>query len=145
MRAQIRAAFGAGIPIYAECGGLMYLTEEIVDTENRGFEMVGILRGRSALTGRLTLGYRVARAVADSWLFRAGETIRGHEFHYSTWKNRPHDLAPAYELLPSAYQNESRVDGACVGSLVASYVHLHFLALPELARRFVRAATLRRL
>ncbi len=138
----IRAAFRAGMPIYAECGGLMYLTEEIVDAhaERATHAMVGVLPGRSVMTGRLTLGYRTARSVSDSWLWRAGETIRGHEFHYSLWENRPSDLSPAYELLPSASQKETRWDGACIGNLFASYVHLHFLARPELATRIVAKA-----
>jgi cobyrinic acid a,c-diamide synthase len=140
MRAEIRRAFGAGLPIYAECGGLMYLTEEIIDGAGGGYRMVGILPGGSAMTGHLTLGYRVARAPRGNWLWREGETIRGHEFHYSVWENRPADLAPAYELLPGEFQPAPRTEGACVNNLIASYVHLHFLALPELAERFVGAA-----
>lgn len=141
IRAEIRAAARAGVPIYAECGGLMYLTEEIVDGEKRAYAMAGLLPGRSVMTGRLTLGYRVARAASNSWLWRAGETIRGHEFHYSTWENRPRDLAPAYELMPNGLETQARIEGACTGNLFASYVHLHFLARPEIARRLVEAAT----
>jgi cobyrinic acid a,c-diamide synthase len=140
MRNEIRAAFDRGMPMYAECGGLMYLTEGIVDAQNARHAMVGILPGRSIMTGRLTLGYRIARARHDNWMWRAGETIRGHEFHYSVSENRPADLAPAYELLPSAFQPQMRLDGAYVSNLFASYVHLHFLAQPQLAERFVYAA-----
>ena len=142
MHDEIRAAFRAGMPIYAECGGLMYLTEEIVDqhAERATHTMVGILPGRSVMTGRLSLGYRTVRAVSDSWLWRAGETIRGHEFHYSTWENRPTDLASAYDLLPNEFQHEVRVDGAQIGNVFASYVHLHFLVHPQLTERFVSAA-----
>jgi len=92
------------------------------------------------MKGRLTLGYRTVRATRDSWLWRAGETIRGHEFHYSTWENRPADLASAYELGPNEGQGEVCTDGAQIGNVFASYVHLHFLARPELAARFVSAA-----
>ncbi len=149
MRDEIRAAARAGIPIYAECGGLMYLTEEIVDARRATHAMVGVLPGRSVMQGRLTLGYRTVRAARDSWLWRAGETIRGHEFHYSTWENHPTNLAPAYELLPNEFQREPRTEGRrprdlCegvqIGNVFASYVHLHFLAYPELAERFVSAA-----
>ena len=139
MYESIRAAHRAGIPIYAECGGLMYLTQEIVDLENVAHPMVGLLPGRSAMTGRLTLGYRTARAAGDSWLWHSGETVRGHEFHYSTWENRPADIAPAYELLPGTFQREARGDGAQIGNLFASYVHLHFLARPELVSRMISA------
>ncbi len=140
MRANIRAAFHSALPIYAECGGLMYLTEQIVDQQNAAYAMVGLLPGRSIMTGCLTLGYRTARAPRDNWLWRAGETIRGHEFHYSSWENRPQDLSPAFELLPNEFEQEVRIEGTQVGNLIASYVHLHFLARPELATRFVAAA-----
>ncbi len=143
LHAQIRAAFHSGMPIYAECGGLMYLTGAIVDRQQRTHAMVGLLPGRSEMTGQLVLGYRTARAVADNWLWRAGETVRGHEFHYSVWESRTQDLLPAYELLPAfgEFQQQARPEGAATGTLVASYVHLHFLAYPELAARMVRAAS----
>ncbi len=144
MRDAIRAAFHAGMPIYAECGGLMYLTEEIVDLEHAAHVMVGVLPGRSTMTGRLTLGYRIARAAGDSWLLHAGETLRGHEFHYSVWENRPPDLPPAYALLPTAFQTQARLDGAHVENLFASYVHLHFLSQPEIALRFLNAGARRK-
>jgi len=66
--------------------------------------------------------------------------VRGHEFHYSRWENRPDDLPPAWYLLPRTGQGESQPDGANLGNLWASYVHLHFWGHPELATRFVRAA-----
>ncbi|MEW5718180.1 MAG: cobyrinate a,c-diamide synthase [Chloroflexota bacterium] len=139
LRAEIRAAHHAGIPIYAECGGLMYLTEEIADAQNAAHPMTGLLPGRSALTGRLTLGYRTVRAPRDNWLWRAGETARGHEFHYSVWNNRPSDTLPAYEILPNEFRPETRAEGAQRAHLFASYVHLHFLAHPELVPRMVLA------
>ncbi len=140
LHSAIRCAFRMGLPIYAECGGLMYLTERIVDLQGIAHSMVGLLPGESTMSGRLTLGYRVARGVRTNWLVHAGETVRGHEFHYSTWRNRPEDLAPAYELLPDAFSSATSTEGAQIDQLLASYVHLHFLALPDLAARFVRAA-----
>jgi cobyrinic acid a,c-diamide synthase len=117
----------------------MYLTEAIVDFEGRVDSMAGLLPGRSVMTPRLTLGYRQARAPASSWLFKERETVRGHEFHYSTWQGRPDNLKPAYELLPVSGEGEPRPEGARLGSVWASYVHLHFWAKPELASRFVAA------
>jgi cobyrinic acid a,c-diamide synthase len=132
---DIRSAHARGIPIYAECGGLMYLTEGIVDTENKCHHMLGLLQGQSVMAGRLTLGYRTVRARCDSWLWRAGETMRGHEFHYSIWNGRTLDTPPAYDILPSEYQPVMRSEGAQLDNLLASYVHLHFLAHPEIAQR----------
>lgn len=140
MRQAIRAACEHGLPVYAECGGLMYLTEAIVDQQGRQYPMVGILPGRSAMTGRLTLGYRLAEAVADSWLLRRGERVRGHEFHYSVWEERPPNLPPAYRLIPPDGQGDPQPEGALVGNVWASYVHLHFWTKPELACRLVAAA-----
>jgi cobyrinic acid a,c-diamide synthase len=139
MRHALHDAHQRGLPIYAECGGLMYLTEAIVDLDGREHRMVGLLPGRSVMSKRLTLGYRLARAVGSSWLLTSGETVRGHEFHYSHWENRPADLPPAYLLLPSSGASDNWADGACVGNLLASYVHLNFWAKPELAERFVAA------
>jgi cobyrinic acid a,c-diamide synthase len=139
MHRALREAHGAGIPIYAECGGLMYLTREIVTLDGRTYPMVGLLPGCSVMTGRLTLGYRIARAAADSWLFRQGEVIRGHEFHYSIWENRPESIEPAFFLTAPRGGITDQPEGASVGSLWASYVHLHFGAMPELAERFVSA------
>lgn len=136
MRQALRQAHQLGVPVYAECGGLMYLTETIIDLEGREYPMLGLLPGRSRMTGRLTLGYRLARAAGDSWLLAAGETVRGHEFHYSAWEDRPDDLPPAYYLLPPDGQGELRPEGARLGNLWASYVHLHFWGKPELVSRF---------
>ncbi|HEY7328444.1 MAG TPA: hypothetical protein VH592_12425, partial [Gemmataceae bacterium] len=139
MKQALRDAHERGLPIYAECGGLMYLTQAIIDLDGREHRMVGLLPGRSLMSKRLVLGYRQARAAGPSWLFACGETVRGHEFHYSHWESRPTDLPPAYTLLPSSGAGESLSDGACVGNLLASYVHLNFWAKPEMAERFVSA------
>jgi cobyrinic acid a,c-diamide synthase len=140
MRAALRTAADHGLPIYAECGGLMYCTESLVDADGRVHPMLGLLPGRSVMTPRLTLGYRTVRACADSWLWRAGEQARGHEFHYSVWEGRPDRLPPLYLCLPDAGRTETRPEGAQLGSVLASYIHLHWLAIPELAERFVAAA-----
>jgi len=141
MRQAVRQAHRRGIAIYAECGGLMYLTQTITDLEGREHPMIGLLPGRSRMTSRLTLGYRLARAADDSWLLAAGETLRGHEFHYSVWEDRPFDLPPAYYLLPPDGRGEPRLEGAHIGNLWASYVHLHFWGKPELVSRFVAIHT----
>lgn len=146
MREQIRQAAAAGLPIYAECGGLMYLTERLLDGEGCAYPMAGVLPGHSQMTQRLTLGYRTVQAASNgaNWLLPAGETLRGHEFHYSTWQydqqGEASAIAPAYTILPDEWRTEPRPDGALIGRVLASYIHLHFLARPELATRFVAAA-----
>ena len=140
LRAALRQAHDASMPIYAECGGLMYLTEAIIDEKGQSHRMVGLLPGRSKMAGRLTLGYRRGRAAHDSWLLKAGEEIRGHEFHYSTWIDRPENLLAALELSDRDGLAPWKPEGACERNLWASYVHLHFEGMPALAERFVSAA-----
>ena len=140
MRAAVRAAHQKGLPLLAECGGLMYLTEAIRDLHGTPFPMVGLLPGESVMTSRLTIAYRTAQAAGDGPVLAAGETVRGHEFHYSVWDNRPADLPPAFWLLPPAGTvAPAQPDGARLGNLWATYVHTHFLSAPSMAARFVAA------
>jgi cobyrinic acid a,c-diamide synthase len=133
----VRSAHHSGLPIYAECGGLMYLTEHIVDASGCAFPMVGLLPGKSVMSSQVSIGYRTVRVLHDSWLCRAGETLRGHEFHYSNWEAGSFGIPAASEMIQSS---SNREEGIQLGSLIASYVHLHFLAHPELAERMVEAA-----
>lgn len=139
LHAALRDAHEWRMPIYAECGGLMYLTEGIVDGQGHQHPMAGLLPGRSAMSARLTLGYRMGRAACDSWLFNEGEEIRGHEFHYSSWIDRPLGLPAALELTGRDGDVSGWPEGACARNLWASYVHIHFNGLPRLASRFVAA------
>ncbi|NJP05421.1 MAG: cobyrinate a,c-diamide synthase [Chloroflexaceae bacterium] len=139
MRTAIRQAAAVGMPVYAECGGLMYLTEAITDQHEQTHAMVGVIPGQSVMSGRLTLGYRTIEAVSDNWLWQTGEIMRGHEFHYSTWHTAATPLS-AYTILPDEWRPEPRREGIQTSNVIASYIHLHFLAYPELAMRFVAAA-----
>lgn len=137
MRQALRTAHAQELPVYAECGGLMVLTQSITDLDGQEHPMFGLLPGRSVMTKTLNMGYRLAQAASDSWLMKRGEQVRGHEFHYSTWEDRPANLIPAYSLLTGSGQAEPRPEGVCSGSLWASYIHLPFWAKPELALNFV--------
>ena len=143
MHEALRDAHRRDIPIYAECGGLMYLTQAIRDLGGRSHKMVGLLPGHAVMSKRLALGYRQARSAGNGWLLPQSETVRGHEFHYSRWEGRPEALPPAYYLSSPSGSNEEWPEGACLGNLWASYVHLHFGAQPELASRFVAACVQR--
>ena len=138
MHESIREAAQASLPIYAECGGLMYLTESIGDKQGRRWRMVGVLPGESGMTERVTLGYRLVEAVVDGPILKKGERVRGHEFHYSVWnRDRDRELE-AYKLLNPRGEDEVLGSaGVCLGSVWASYIHVHFLARPEMAERFV--------
>lgn len=138
MMASIWQAHRANRPIYAECGGLMYLTQEADDLQGQVFPMVGIVPGRVRMNNRLTMGYRQVTVRQPTLLLPAGQALRGHEFHYSEWVNAPGPDFSPYAITSRAGE-EARLEGYTCGSLLASYVHLHFLAHPDLARNFVNA------
>ncbi len=123
--AAIREAHAQGMPIYAECGGLMYLTEALEDIEGKHLPMVGIVPGVCRMERRLTMGYREVRLAGEGLLGNAGQHLRGHEFHYSTWQ-RPEGAPPAYIIQPRHPAEQQRAEGFACGHLHASYIHLHF-------------------
>jgi cobyrinic acid a,c-diamide synthase len=105
-------------PVYAECGGFMYLMQAIVDIEGRSWPMAGIFPTVARMQKRLAkLGYiEVAGA-------------RGHEFRYSTMDPIPETIARAYAEPAEGYR---------VNSVLGSYIHLHFLSCPGFAEGFVQ-------
>jgi cobyrinic acid a,c-diamide synthase len=129
MRESIKAFAAGGRPMVAECGGLLYLVREL-----DGHPMCGVLDAKATMTDRLTLGYREARALADSPLVERGADVRGHEFHYSAVEPVAGER-PAWELAGRGQE------GFVAGGVHASYLHTHWAATPELPRRLVREAS----
>ncbi|MFD7317636.1 cobyrinate a,c-diamide synthase [Streptomyces sp. NPDC059883] len=121
----------SGAPVAAECAGLLYLARSL-----DGAPMCGVLAADARMSGRLTLGYREAVAVGDSALARAGTRVRGHEFHRTVLEPGA-GAAPAWGVV----HPERRVEGFVQGGVHASYLHTHWAAAPELARRFVERCT----
>lgn len=80
---QLKRIIQAGIPTYAECGGLMYLCQQLIDLKEQTWSMVGVIPSTVTMQSKLTLGYRQAIALEDSPLISPQQTIRGHEFHRS--------------------------------------------------------------
>lgn len=132
MRAAIRAFSTSGKPVYGECGGFMYLTSAITDTEGREYEMVGVYPVAARMQKRLRrLGYRRVEMQTDTVLGRKGAFCYGHEFHYSEIDEMPKGVARGYIL------DDGRVEGYLVENTLAGYVHLHWGRTPEAARHFV--------
>lgn len=132
LREEVREFAGSGRPVLAECGGLLYLCREL-----DGHPMCGVLGAEARMTGRLSLGYREARAPVDSPLAERDAGVRGHEFHYSAVEpgaGRPPLAAPAWEL------DGERMEGFAWGGVHASFLHTHWAASPEIPRRLVRSA-----
>ncbi len=127
LRASVAAFEG---PVAAECAGLLYLAREL-----EGQPMCGLLDASARMTDRLTLGYREAVAVGDSVLATAGTRVRGHEFHRTA-------LDPGAGPTPAwgVVRPERRTEGFATGRIHASYLHVHWAAAPELARRFTERA-----
>jgi cobyrinic acid a,c-diamide synthase len=127
-----------GMPIYAECGGLMYLAEALEDLDGVAHPMVGLLPTTVRMRPRrMTLGYREVRFIADAPLGRAGAVARGHEFHYSTIDPVPDTVQRVWRL--EGRHGGDRAEGYLVKRALVSYVHLHFASNPELPQAFVAA------
>jgi cobyrinic acid a,c-diamide synthase len=132
MRASILQAHDRGVPIYAECGGLMYLGGSLTTASGDSYSMVGIFPGESKMTGSLKrFGYCQARAEQPTLLAKTGDVICGHEFHYSDF----------HADLPTVFRFSKERDGVEMshwfggyqaGNTLASYLHVHFLQNPAM-------------
>jgi cobyrinic acid a,c-diamide synthase len=135
-RALVEAA-EAGMPIYAECGGLMYISQGIIDFEGGKHPMVGLIPGWAEMQRKLArMGYAVAETLQNSILAQRGERLRGHLFHWSKMTRLAERAA--YRIL----EPEEQLEGFILGpesNILASYLHLHFGSEPSLAKRFVES------
>jgi len=138
LRGEIRAAIEAGLPVYAECGGLMYLGRGITWGDKSG-QMVGVLPIVVHMTGRPQgHGYVELTVEGNNPFFAPGLSLRGHEFHHS----RVEALGPlscAYRLSRGQGIGGQR-DGLVYKNVLASYAHLHALGTPEWAPALVARA-----
>lgn len=131
-RTDIARAAGSGMPVYGECGGLMYLSSEIAT--DRTYRLCGVLPARAEMTGGVqALGYVTGRTV-DGWgCLPSGLTVRGHEFHYSRVIPDP-DARYAIVLQRGKGISGNR-DGLFEGCTMGTYTHAYFT--PDFARHFV--------
>lgn len=131
---NIREELAKGLCCIAECGGFLYLHEQIADQEGTLFPMVGFIPGSVRMTERLgNFGYARVTAAVDTLLLPAGESVPVHEFHYSSSDNPGGSCTAA---------KENGKSWPCVHSgkrIWAGYPHLHFWSDPRLARRFLEA------
>ena len=137
IRKALKKAHESGIPIYAECGGLMYLGERLVDLEGSSFEMVGIFEGESRMTkGLKRFGYCYGEATEDTILSRKGTVLRGHEFHHSEFFSSEKAV---YRMKKNKTDDEDKawLGGYSKGHTLASYLHLHFYSHLEAVERFL--------
>lgn len=135
MMASIRKAHQNNIPLYAECGGFMYLCETLTDNDGTSHRMAGIFPYHTTMNKRLRrLGYRVVRLMESCLLGNKDAVLYGHEFHYSdivtsfNEDNKKGEIRLLYELDNNSYEGYSS------GSAIGSYVHLHFANTPAVFR-----------
>ena len=139
-RDRLKALAEGGLPVYAECGGLMYLGEKLV-LDEKTYDMVGILPLTFGFSKRPQgHGYTILEVTGNNPYFRPGTTLKGHEFHYSRvvdFKGRKDDLA--YTMVRGTGLVEGQ-DGLCYKNVLATYTHLHASGTPEWAPALVANA-----
>ena len=137
---SIRRAHAHGVPIYAECGGLLFCARNLHTSDGGVHTMAGLVPVDILLeAGACHTGYREMRIAADGILGSAGTVVRGHEFHFGRLLSADRALAPAYSMH-DADGEPLGCEGWSTGNLVASFVHLHFGQEPGLAEHLVAAA-----
>jgi cobyrinic acid a,c-diamide synthase len=133
MLESIRAAVSADMPVYAECGGFVYLTEGVDASENQpSADFAGVFPVRCRmLPRRKALGYRQAELTECVSIGDAGTTVRGHEFHYSEIGTMPDEVERCYRVSRKGIL--LALEGFRVRNCLASYLHLHFGSNPNIA------------
>ncbi|AKB75567.1 Cobyrinic acid A,C-diamide synthase [Methanosarcina lacustris Z-7289] len=151
MRRSIKEASAAGMPIYAECGGLMYLTEKIstgvpgkstyhdASMPESTYLMVGALPGHTIMGQTRVVSYNIGTLDRDCLIGKEGNSFKGHEFHHSEIREIPEDAEFAITLSRGTGIKGDR-DGLIVENTLGSYAHLHGAAYRELAGSLVEAA-----
>ena len=138
---QLRQVIRGGMPTYAECGGLMYLCQELI-ARQQSHLMVGVIPHSVTMEAKLTLGYRRAIALRDSSLVEAGQTLIGHEFHRSqiiASSTSPNSISSQWQLQGFHRSSPQLTEGWNIYQLHASYLHLHWGVARSVAQRFVRS------
>ena len=140
MRASLCRAAEEGMPIYAECGGYMYLMQSLVDFDGVEHAMAGIFPARARMTEKLQMvGYVEAEQAVDTVLGSTGLLLHGHEFHFSVEEaERAADLVRPFTF--TKLRNGARYAAGCVyKNVLGSYLHLHFAGCQTAAENFVEA------
>ena len=134
MRAEIKQAYEHSLPILAECGGFMYLHEELT-TDDGTYQMAGIIGGKVFPTKRLgRFGYIEVYPKEDLAFLKKGESIRGHEFHYWDSENNGDHMTA---VKPGQNRSWDCVHGT--NYLMAGFPHFYYPSNPSLPRQFINA------
>jgi len=138
-RNSLRRVIEAGMPVYAECGGTVYLGDKLL-FEGKEYPMVGALPVVFAFrTKPQGHGYTVLETVQDNPFYPVGDHLRGHEFHYTFVQSSPADLTFAFRVH-RGHGFDGHRDGLCHLNVLACYTHVHALGTVSWAPALVRAA-----
>ncbi len=137
MRNEIRQKAEESMPVLAECGGYLYLLKELEDENGTGYEMAGVFSGKGYKKGKNShFGYITVQTENDSLYLKAGEMIKGHEFHY--WESTQEES----ELKMQAKKPTGKRGWPCVttkNQVMAGFPHLYYPSLEGFGERFVQA------
>jgi len=138
---SIRMFAASDRPIYAECGGMIYLSRELITSDGKRHGMADVLPFSIEMTDKLMkFGYVSVTLTRDCLLGISGTILRGHSFHYSRITEVP--------AMPTSYRahyslsTKQEDEGFTVGNILASYIHLHFRTQPDIAEHFIQSARL---
>ncbi len=123
-------------PILAECGGMMYICRSMKNLDGQNFNMAGVIPFDSYMAGRAVMGYMTATALRDNLLCAKGESVRGHEFHYSRVMPEYIEGSCAFELV-RRNNCGSHFGGYARGNVLASYLHVNFFGNERITSRFM--------
>ncbi|MEI7638099.1 MAG: cobyrinate a,c-diamide synthase, partial [Syntrophus sp. (in: bacteria)] len=140
MKEDIRKFARSGRPVYAECGGLMYLSEGIETRDNISYPMVGLVPARTRMLDRIkSLGYVEVALRENSLWGKKGDILRGHEFHYSELLVTPVGNEGWRSIYDMTYRRTNAVyqEGFQKGNILASYIHLHLASRPVALEAFL--------
>jgi cobyrinic acid a,c-diamide synthase len=137
LRSVVKSQLRSGLPVWAECGGLMWLCRDLVDAQGKAHAMVGALPARVRMTGKLQhFGYTQMRARKGHPFLPAGRRLKGHEFHHSVLEAAG-TLRPGADLEQSG--RPSRAEAWRLPGGIATYFHAYWPSQPAAARDFARA------
>jgi cobyrinic acid a,c-diamide synthase len=140
LRQGVRDAALKGMPIYAECGGLIYLCRSL-EYKGQTYPMAGVFEVDMVLQRKPAgHGYSILRATADNPFFPPGTELRGHEFHYATPRGESPGGVRHGFVVERGYGLDGERDGLILRNTVATFSHLHALATPQWAPAFVALA-----
>lgn len=141
IRGEIKKACQLGLPVYAECGGLMYLMEEILDIKGRPYRGVGLFKGRTRMTDSLQrFGYINLEFLQNTPIGRKGEQTRAHEFHHSVL-DVDEEISYGYVARKAGRRDEGKSwpGGLVKHNTLAGYAHIHFYSNPQIAVNFIKS------